>query len=124
MFCRFINLAWNENYVRSQDYFTCIEEISRNPFGTNIVWDYVRENWSKMVDRFGINERYMGKMIPIVTSRFSTLQKLEEMEFFFKKYPEAGAGTAARKLAVENVKSKIKWLEVNKEKVGSWLAKQ
>ncbi|XP_055901791.1 uncharacterized protein LOC129938333 [Eupeodes corollae] len=119
---RFIELAWDENNVRGQDYFTCLQYIARNPVGQSLVWDYVRENWEKLVERFGINERYLGRLIPAITGRFTTNQKLEEMEIFFAKYPEAGAGTAARKEALENVKYNINWLKVNKNQIAEWLA--
>ncbi|XP_011291903.2 glutamyl aminopeptidase isoform X2 [Musca domestica] len=121
---RYINLAWNENYVRGQDYFTCLQYIAQNRIGQALVWDYVRENWPRLVERFGINERYLGRMIPSITSRFASQTKLDEMEAFFTKYPEAGAGTAARKEALENVKNNKKWLEENQEQVRKWLAEQ
>ncbi|XP_017484575.1 PREDICTED: glutamyl aminopeptidase-like [Rhagoletis zephyria] len=121
---RYINLAWNESYVRSQDYFTCLSYISRNRIGQSLVWDYVRENWPNLVERFGINERYLGRLIPTITARFVTQTKLEEMEAFFAKYPEAGAGTAARKQALETVKFNIKWLQQNKQKIAQWLSEQ
>uniref|UniRef100_A0A1I8PGY6 glutamyl aminopeptidase n=1 Tax=Stomoxys calcitrans TaxID=35570 RepID=A0A1I8PGY6_STOCA len=121
---RYINLAWYENNVRGQDYFTCLQYIAQNRVGQPLVWDYVRENWPRLVERFGINERYLGRMIPSITSRFGSQTKLEEMEAFFAKYPEAGAGTAARKEALENVKNNKKWLEQNQAAVGKWLAEQ
>ncbi|XP_037953763.1 glutamyl aminopeptidase-like isoform X1 [Teleopsis dalmanni] len=118
---RYINLAWDESIVRSQDYFSCLQYISRNPVGQSLVWDHVRENWQRLVDRFGINERTLGRLIPAITSQFSTQTKLEEMEAFFAKYPEAGAGTAARREALATVRYNIKWLEHNIAKVGNWL---
>ncbi|KAH8336361.1 hypothetical protein KR059_004239 [Drosophila kikkawai] len=121
---RYIDLAWNEEYVRGQDYFTCLTYISANPVGESLVWDYVRENWLRLVDRFGLNERYLGNLIPSITARFSTQTKLEEMEQFFAKYPEAGAGTAARVRALETVKNNIVWLAENLEGVDAWLDKQ
>ncbi|XP_005182090.2 glutamyl aminopeptidase [Musca domestica] len=121
---RYINLAWDENNVRGQDYFTCLQYISANPIGQPLVWDYVRENWPGLVKRFGINERYLGRMIPAITSSFATQTKLEEMESFFKKYPDAGAGTAARKQALETVKNNIKWLKDNQEPIRKWLDSQ
>lgn len=121
---RYINLAWNESYVRGQDYFTCLTYISNNRIGKSLVWDYVRENWPRLVERFGINERYLGRLIPSITGSFVTQTKLEEMEAFFAKYPEAGAGTAARKQALETVKFNIKWLQQNKAKIAQWLAEQ
>lgn len=120
----YINLAWNESYVRGQDYFNCLQYIAQNRVGEPLVWDYVRENWPRLVERFGINERYLGRLIPSITTRFATQTKLEEMEAFFAKYSEAGAGTAARKQALETVKNNIKWLEQNLEPVGKWLATQ
>lgn len=121
---QYIDLAWNEDYVRGQDYFTCLTYISANPVGESLVWDYVRENWPRLVDRFGLNERYLGNLIPSITARFSTQTKLEEMEQFFAKYPEAGAGTAARVRALETVKNNIVWLAENLEGVDAWLDKQ
>lgn len=53
----------DETYVRSQDYFSLLSSIAANRVGESIVWDYVRDNWQKMVDRFGLNERYLGRMI-------------------------------------------------------------
>lgn len=117
-------MAWNESYVRGQDYFTCLTYISNNRIGKSLVWDYVRENWPRLVERFGINERYLGRLIPSITGSFVTQTKLEEMEAFFAKYPEAGAGTAARKQALETVKFNIKWLQQNKAKIAQWLAEQ
>ncbi|XP_037945830.1 glutamyl aminopeptidase-like [Teleopsis dalmanni] len=120
----FIELAEQEKYVRRQDYFTCLQNIATNPIGTPIVWEFVRENWSKLVDRFGLNERYLGRMIPSITQTFDTETKLEEMSEFFNKYPEAGAGAASRKQALETVKYNIKWLAENKDKVATWLNSQ
>lgn len=119
----YVQLAWDDSYVRGQDYFTCLQYIAANPIGESIVWDYVRENWLNLVERFGLNERYLGSMIPSITSRFSTQTKLEEMQYFFAKYPEAGAGTAARVRALETVKNNIAWLDNNLDLVRQWLLK-
>lgn len=109
--------------MRGQDYFTCIQYIAANPVGEPIVWDYVREHWPDLVNRFGLNERYLGSMIPSITARFDTQTKLEEMQQFFAKYPEAGAGAAARVRALETVKNNIAWLANNKANIATWLQK-
>lgn len=107
--------------MRQQDYFTCLANIAANRVGEPLVWDYVRENWPNMVKRFGLNERYLGSMIPSITRRFATETKLQEMKQFFEKYPEAGAGATARKSALENVQNNMQWLKNNEAKVGAWL---
>lgn len=43
------------------------------------------------------------------------------MRDFFAKYPEPGAGAAAREQALQNVQNNIKWLENNQEPIRKWL---
>ncbi|XP_017785900.1 PREDICTED: glutamyl aminopeptidase-like isoform X2 [Nicrophorus vespilloides] len=118
---KLIELAKDDTYIRKQDYFSLLSSISSNPLGTSIVWDYVRENWLVLVNRFGLNDRYLGRLIPSITQRFSSTVKMEEMEAFFAKYPNAGAGESARKQALETVSNNIKWLEENKKSVEDWI---
>lgn len=44
------------------------------------------------------------------------------MESFFAANPNAGAGIAARKSALEKVKNNIKWLDRNEQTIEDWLA--
>uniref|UniRef100_A0A6M2E291 Aminopeptidase n=1 Tax=Xenopsylla cheopis TaxID=163159 RepID=A0A6M2E291_XENCH len=118
---KYIDLAWLEENVRGQDYFSCMSSISANPLSTSMTWKYVQDNWQKMIDRFGLGERNLGRLIPSVTKQFKTDDRLKEMNEFFAKFPEAGAGAAARKQALETVANNIKWLEVNKASVADWL---
>jgi len=112
----------DETYVRKQDYFTLLGSISGNRNGEDLVWDYVRDHWEQLVDRFTLNERNLGRLIPTITSRFTTESRLNEMKSFFEKYPEAGAGANARTQALEAVENNIKWLETNQAAIGSWLS--
>lgn len=100
-----------------------------------------RQNWEYLVDRFTLNDRYLGSMISTISKTFSTETKLVEvnngirlnnnfvfmdlflkMEQFFAKYPEAGAGATARLRALETVKQNIKWLANYRKTVESWLS--
>lgn len=121
---RLIDLASDDTVIRGQDYFNLMGQIAANRNGEALVWDYVRENWPKLVDRFGLSERYLGRMIPTITSRFTTQTKLEEMEQFFAKYPEAGAGANARIQALEAVRNNIKFLERHLVSIATWLKEQ
>lgn len=119
---RFIDIADDpKGPVRSQDFFSCINSIASNRNGEDIVWEYVRENWQHFIDRFGLNERTLGRMIPSITGRFSTQTRLEEMHAFFGKYPDAGAGANARKEALENTQNNINWLAKNLPTIEVWL---
>merc|ERR1711902_320090 len=83
----FLYLAEDSSIVRSQDYFILLTYMAWNPVGQSIVWDYVRENWPNLVDRFTLNDRYMGKMISEITKSFATPRRLQEMKDFFEVYP-------------------------------------
>lgn len=43
------------------------------------------------------------------------------MKEFFNKYPEAGAGKAGRKTALEVVNNNIEWLENHEVVINNWL---
>ncbi|XP_075974055.1 glutamyl aminopeptidase-like isoform X2 [Anticarsia gemmatalis] len=118
---KFLILAWDETNIRSQDYLNVLAQISANPSGTALVWDDVRTRWTHLVDRFTLNSRYLGNVIPTITSTFNTELKYKEMEAFFNQYPEAGAGESARQRALENVRNNIRWNTYNLPGVASWL---
>lgn len=46
------------------------------------------------------------------------------MRNFFNKYPEAGAGAAARVQALETVNNNVKWLSNYREVVEKWVIEQ
>ncbi|PSN55624.1 hypothetical protein C0J52_04058 [Blattella germanica] len=118
---RYLELSKNESNVRSQDFFTLLSYISSNPVGTPIVWDFVRNEWQYLVDRFTLNDRYLGRIIPSITKSFASELKIREMEAFFEKYPNAGAGAKARTQALERVQNNIKWLKHHKTTLENWL---
>lgn len=99
----------------------CLTIISKNPDGTSLVWDWVRENWEFLVNRYTLNDRYLGELIPSITSSFATQTKIDEIKAFFEKYPEAGAGAEPRVKTLETVSKNIKWLAKNTENLKNWL---
>lgn len=146
----YIERAWEE--LKAQDFFTVLQYISDNPIGQSIAWDWVQENWKeKLVERYTINERTLGRVIPNITRRFSTQKRYDEVGVnfrvyfvtsissgrlliiililplqliaFFAKYPEAGAGAAAREEAKETIQTNIRWMSVNEPIIKAWLAK-
>lgn len=40
---------------------------------------YGRDEWQYLVDRFSLNDRGFGKLIPSVCSQFNTQERLEEV---------------------------------------------
>ena len=92
--------------------------------GEPIVWDFVRNNWQRLVQRFTLNDRLMGRMLADIVKKFATSQRLQEMETFYADNPEAGAGANYRKIALETVKGNIAFVENYSLDVSRWLKLQ
>ncbi|XP_016980391.2 glutamyl aminopeptidase [Drosophila rhopaloa] len=119
---KFLALAGNESIVRSQDYFTCVQYIAANPVGEPVVWEFYREQWPQLSARFSLNDRNLGRLIAQITANFRSSIKLEEVQQFFEKYPESGAGANSRLVAVETIKYNIEWLARNRADISDWLS--
>ncbi|NXN51536.1 AMPE aminopeptidase, partial [Rynchops niger] len=117
---RYLKYIYNTSLIKSQDVFTVLRYISYNTYGKTMAWDWIRLNWEYLVDRFTINDRNLGRIVTI-TQTFNTELQLWQMENFFEKYPNAGAGEMPRSQSIEQVKNNIEWLKVNKEEIQRWL---
>ncbi|KAM4672668.1 glutamyl aminopeptidase [Amazona ochrocephala] len=120
---RYLKYIYNTSLIKSQDVFTVLRYISYNTYGKTMTWDWIRLNWEYLVDRFTINDRYLGRIVTI-TQTFHTELQLWQMENFFEKYPNAGAGESPRRQSIEQVKNNIEWLKANKEEIQMWLEAQ
>ncbi|XP_014246647.1 glutamyl aminopeptidase-like isoform X2 [Cimex lectularius] len=101
----------NESLVRSQDYFSFMFVMLSTPQGNTAVWDYVKNNWDYLVKRFTLNDRSLGRLLPEIATQFHDQNSLDELNQFIALHPEAGAGAAGRKRAVEKARWNIIWGE-------------
>ncbi|XP_073949016.1 glutamyl aminopeptidase-like [Choristoneura fumiferana] len=118
---KYLTLAWDESNVRNQDYLQLLGTFSVNPWGLELVWTYVREHWTQLVNRFTLNDNFLGVMVRTITKNFDTEVRLQEMESFFQQYPEAGAGAAERARALETVRNNIEWAAARAPQITAWL---
>uniref|UniRef100_A0A2K6GBQ7 Aminopeptidase n=1 Tax=Propithecus coquereli TaxID=379532 RepID=A0A2K6GBQ7_PROCO len=72
-----------------------------------------------LLARFTINDRNLGRIVTIAEP-FNTELQLWQMESFFAKYPEAGAGQTPREQVLETVKNNIEWLKQNTDAIREW----
>ncbi|KAM8804243.1 glutamyl aminopeptidase [Rhynchonycteris naso] len=116
---RYLDLLKDSNLIKTQDVFTVIRYISRNSYGKRMAWNWIQLNWEYLVNRYTLNDRNLGRIVNIADS-FNTELQLWEMETFFKKYPEAGAGEKPREQVLETVKNNIEWLKQNRKSISEW----
>ena len=120
----FVKYVNNRTLVRDQDYFIALGEVSRNPAGNSLVWSFIRENWVSLVERFGLNNRQLGRLTKTVVEKFSTEEQLTDVKAFFRAQPEAGAGERARRQALESVENNIQWMESHYTTLAKWLQRE
>ena len=46
--------------------------------GEPIVWDFIRNEWDYLVERFTLNDRLFGKIMPTITSRYSNSVQIKK----------------------------------------------
>uniref|UniRef100_A0A2K5MI48 Aminopeptidase n=1 Tax=Cercocebus atys TaxID=9531 RepID=A0A2K5MI48_CERAT len=116
---RYLDLLKDTNLIKTQDVFTVIRYISYNSYGKNMAWNWIQLNWDYLVNRFTLNNRNLGRIVTIAEP-FNTELQLWQMESFFAKYPQAGAGEKPRQQVLETVKNNIEWLKQHRNTIREW----
>ena len=97
MLSTLISYSQNQNMINNENFFSVQQNIASNSEnGRSMIWDYIKNNWDALVSRFGLNDRRLGNYVKSVTSGFGTQSRLQEMQDFFDRYPNAGAGASGR----------------------------
>jgi aminopeptidase N len=74
--------------VRSQDVFVVPYAVSSNPYGKNLVWPWIKNNWELLKVRSGGAKNMLGRYVEATSS--STQEGLEkEIKIFFEQHPTA-----------------------------------
>lgn len=119
LLARYLEMLKDPNIIKTQDVFTVIRYISYNSYGKSMAWNWIQLNWDYLVSRFTINDRYLGRIVTIAEP-FNTELQLWQMQSFFAKYPNAGAGAKPREQVLETVKNNIEWLKLNRKSISEW----
>ncbi|XP_069315127.1 glutamyl aminopeptidase isoform X2 [Eulemur rufifrons] len=118
---RYLELLKDTSLIRTQDVFTVIRYISYNSYGKYMAWNWIQLNWEYLVNRFTINNRNLGQIVTIAEP-FNTELQLWQIESFFAKYPDAGAGESSRAQVLETVNNNIEWLKQNTDAIREWFS--
>lgn len=116
---KYIDLGWDETHISRHDYLLCLHYIVESKEGRHLIWDHLRNNWTKIVERYTFSDRNLQKLILSLSKSFCTNVKLREMNYFFDKYPEME--NYVKKLAVANIQTNILWINKNANQIEDWL---
>ncbi|KFV74064.1 Endoplasmic reticulum aminopeptidase 2, partial [Struthio camelus australis] len=118
---RLLELGMEGDIIKIQDLPSVIYSVSTNPAGQRLAWDFVKKNWSRLLEKFPLGSFSIRIIIVGTTSQFSSKQELEEVKLFFQSVKEEVSQLRAPQIALENIEKNIRWLERNVAVLRKWL---
>ena len=94
---RLLKDSLNTTRIRSSDapYFVgLIAKQSR--VGLNLVWTFIKEQWSEWMRRYGQDIFLLGRSLKSVLTQFASVEELNDVEDFFKNKDLGSAKKALR----------------------------
>lgn len=121
---RMLYYSFNASIIKSQDSFYVYSYIAQNsPHGRYQAWYFLKENWKQVVKRFSHQFHTLSRILKSVVSGFTTKHAQKQVLNFFTQGRTKGTGQikSSLKQSLENVKTNIQWLKINKLSVEKWL---
>lgn len=107
--------------VRTQDFY--IPLVSVGSSMPEVTWAFLQDHWEWIVKTFGSGQFLFGRIIGLSISSFASLERVAEIEAFFKTH-DATAAKMQIQQALETIRSQAAWLSRAKSDVEQWLAQQ
>ncbi|KAJ8924872.1 hypothetical protein NQ315_001027 [Exocentrus adspersus] len=94
--------------VRSQDTVFVIISVALTPVGRELAWQFFKDNWSKIVERF--SGYLLTRLVKYLTENFASEKMSTEVEAFFREHKSPGTERTVQQ-AVETIQLNTAWLK-------------
>ena len=94
--------------VRSQNIRVPIMGVSANIYGSDILWPWLKNNWKKLVKRFGVGNPLANRIVASIGGVIDDKQE-KDVRKFFKKMPLPGTERVIEQ-TLERVRIRSKFL--------------
>ncbi|KAL4630053.1 leucyl-cystinyl aminopeptidase [Arapaima gigas] len=101
--------------VQTQELPLILYSACRNFAGHLYAWDFVKENWEQITQKFPIGSFAIQNIIVSTTSHFSTQWHLLEVETFFRSLKDKSFDMRCVHEAMETIALNMQWMEINLE---------
>ncbi|XP_016915887.1 glutamyl aminopeptidase-like [Apis cerana] len=118
---RYLTQALDEKFIRKQDFATLLMKIALNPMGLDVAWNFVKENWMKLREKYNTNDYILGKLTCGILSLFKDRKKLEEARRFFLKKNDLKITMSMKRNTIEDIENNIDWMDTNMQMIEQWL---
>jgi puromycin-sensitive aminopeptidase len=106
--------------VRSQDTMIVVVQAAGNKDGRDLTWQFVKDNWVEFDRRYGKGGFAIMRIVGL-TGGFTSMERHDEVERFFQEHPTPSAARTILQ-SLERIRLNVRWLELNVDAVGTWLA--
>ena len=106
--------------VRVQDGVLVMGGVAGNQHGRDLAWSFMKENWKEIDRRYGSGGFAITRLVA-VTGAFTSMERHEDVERFFKDNPTPSAARTIRQ-SLERIRLNAAWLKKNRAGVAKWLA--
>ncbi|XP_063051183.1 endoplasmic reticulum aminopeptidase 2 isoform X2 [Engraulis encrasicolus] len=120
---RLLYLGMEGQIIKTVVLPSLIYTVARNPKGTVLAWNFVKNNWDKLVEKFQLGSGSIRNIIIGTTGQFSSNEELKDIKAFFESIKEQSSQLRVTQVAIENVEKNIMWLEKNVDTLRNWLTK-
>ncbi|MEQ2239505.1 hypothetical protein ILYODFUR_005125, partial [Ilyodon furcidens] len=118
---RLLAMGLEGEVIRSQDLSYVVWMVARNPKGYHLAWNFVKQNWDTLVEKFQLGSSCIRSMIVGTTGQFSFPEELTEVQQFFESIKEQASQLRATQIALDNLQKNIRWVQRNLETLRNWL---
>ncbi|XP_040010464.1 leucyl-cystinyl aminopeptidase [Xiphias gladius] len=121
------SLAWilksglNGDIIQTQELPLVISTVCNGFAGYLFAWDFVQENWGRLIEKFPVGSFAIQTIIKSATSQFSTQAHLDQVQGFFSGLKERGSQMRTVKEALETIRLNRRWIDKNLSKLQKWL---
>ncbi|XP_037009732.2 endoplasmic reticulum aminopeptidase 1 [Artibeus jamaicensis] len=116
-----LDQSFQGDVIKTQEFPSILRAIGRNPVGYPLAWQFLRENWNKLVQKFELGSASIAYMVMGTTNQFSTRARLEEVKGFFSSLKENGSQLRCVQQTIETIEENIRWMDKNFDKIRAWL---
>ncbi|XP_013911753.1 PREDICTED: endoplasmic reticulum aminopeptidase 1 [Thamnophis sirtalis] len=113
--------ALQGDIIKTQELPSIVLSVGRNPYGYQLAWKFLKQNWQKLVKKFDLGSHSLAHMITGITNQYSTKEQLAEVKNYFSSMDKSTSELRAVQQAIETIEENIQWMDKNLEKIKTWL---
>ncbi|CAF0909356.1 unnamed protein product [Adineta steineri] len=118
-----LQFVFEGDNVRMQDAYIGIAGCASSRVGRDIVWKFLQNNWTKLVERFGESSVFLIYFVESCLSNFADEKLVSEIESFFHS-ANTSTVTLALKQVIETIKMRSNVLKRDSKAIEEYLSQQ